>query len=353
MTTEEATPAETTPDKTDTTPMSGSDSSTTDEMAESEPTSTAMVAVSAERMEMQNVAAWARMMTASNFFPDTQSAAQCAVKILAGRELGFSTVASMTGVHIIDGKPTMGAHLLAAALKRSPKYDYRVGTHNDQECTIHVLEMVNGSLEQIGDATFTIADAQAAGLMGRKGQMWEKYPRNMLFARAISNAITWFAPDVFEGARVYTPDEVRADIELDASGEVLDLQSLAVPPRGDDEPVRAAAGHRQSSSQPSRPETGEGSRATPPRRGRRPEPAIPDDPREIIDLAMLLRWAHENFAAQPADIAEILDVESTADINKWKDQDGFFEEAVDLIRGHYADGEQHGNDEPDAPTTDT
>jgi len=48
----------------------------------------------------------AKAMSASGFFADTKQAAQAIVKILAGQELGFGAFASMTGVHIIQNKPT-------------------------------------------------------------------------------------------------------------------------------------------------------------------------------------------------------------------------------------------------------
>ena len=33
---------------------------------------------------------------------------------------------------------------------------------------------------------------------------WVKYPRNMLFARAMSNGVRWFAPEATGGLPVYT-----------------------------------------------------------------------------------------------------------------------------------------------------
>ncbi len=69
--------------------------------------------------------------------------------MLAGLELGFPTIASMCGIHIINGKPTLGAHLMAAAVKRSGKYNYRVTQHDNNGCMIAFYE--NG--ERRGDLT--------------------------------------------------------------------------------------------------------------------------------------------------------------------------------------------------------
>lgn len=149
----------------------------------------------------------------SGFFQDARDASQAIVKILAGREMGFGPIASMTGVYIVKGKPSMGANLIAAAIKRSGRYDYRVKVMSDRECTIEFQERIDGKRELIGVSTFTIEDAKKAGT-----QNIEKFPRNMLFARAMSNGAKWFCPDVF-GGPIYTPEELGAAV--DGDGEVI------------------------------------------------------------------------------------------------------------------------------------
>jgi hypothetical protein len=158
----------------------------------------------------------ARAMSASGFFTDSKTAAQAVVKILAGSELGFGPFASMTGVAIIQGKPAVGANLMAAALKRTGKYNYRVTKNTDTECEITFFE--NG--QEIGRSLFTMADAEKAGLKGKDN--WKKYPRNMLFARALSNGIRWYTPDIYNGATVYTPDEMGA--VTDEEGNVIEVK---------------------------------------------------------------------------------------------------------------------------------
>ena len=64
------------------------------------------------------------ILSRSGFFEDCKQAAQAVVKILAGAELGFPAFSSMRGIFIIKGKPAIGANLMAAAVKRSPRYDY-------------------------------------------------------------------------------------------------------------------------------------------------------------------------------------------------------------------------------------
>lgn len=172
---------------------------------------------------MDDVERAAKAMSASGFFPDSKQFAQAIVKVLAGRELGFGAFASMTGVAVIQGKPVIGANLLAAAVKQTGKYNYRVIKHTDQECEIAFFE----GNQQVGVSTFTMKDAQAAGLVGKDN--WKKYPRNMLFARAIANGQKWYAPDVFNGVTVYTPDEMGATV--DDEGNIIEAVTVEEKPK--------------------------------------------------------------------------------------------------------------------------
>jgi hypothetical protein len=162
-----------------------------------------------------DVLSMGKLLADSGLFPDTQAAAQAAFKVMAGREVGFGPVASMTGINVIKGRVSLSANLIAAAIKRSRRYDYRVRKHNDQACEI---EFFDGE-ESVGTSAFSMEEARRAGLAA--GDAWRRYPKNMLFARAISNGAKWFCPDVF-GGPVYTPDELDPTARVDPeTGEVF------------------------------------------------------------------------------------------------------------------------------------
>ena len=139
----------------------------------------------------------------SGMFPDIKTAAQAVVKIQAGSEMGIPPFAAMSGIHIIQGKPTVGAGLMAANVKGSGKYDYRVIESSEKTCSIDFYQ----GKEKIGNSTFTIDDAKKAGTKNI-----DKFPKNMLFARAISNGVKWFTPDIFSGP-VYVPEEMEVITE--------------------------------------------------------------------------------------------------------------------------------------------
>lgn len=153
------------------------------------------------QMPVTEIMSIGKAFVESGMFPDVKSAAQAVVKIQAGQEIGIPPFAAMTGIHIIQGRPTVGAGLIASKVKSSGKYNYKVVENTERKCSIDFYE----GKEMIGNSTFTIEDAKKAGTKNI-----DKFPKNMLFARAISNGVKWFTPDVFNGP-VYTPEEMNVE----------------------------------------------------------------------------------------------------------------------------------------------
>lgn len=200
----------------------------------------------------------ARMLVASNMFKDAAKAEQAFAKILLGRDLRLSPTEAMTAIHVVDGKPELSANLQAAMLRgyRSPegeRYDYRVVEHDNTRCRI-VFQRIDahGNREEIGDATFTMEDAKTAGLLGRKP--WTQYPRNMLFARCLSNGVAFHCPEVTYGHRVYADGEIGEEVhdpealaaqvaaempsaEAEIEGEVVDAVAVEPEPEAPPEPA--------------------------------------------------------------------------------------------------------------------
>ncbi len=158
------------------------------------------------------------------------SIAAAGVKILAGAELGFGPFQSMSNIHFFEvkGRPQLqiGASLLAAMIRRGG-YEYSITEHTDLVCTIEFSRQ--GRV--IGESKFTMVDALKAGLSGK--DVWKRNPRNMLFARAISNGAKWHCPDVLGGA-VYT----EGDDFIEETDFVPIGQSTAAPvtPQAIEEP---------------------------------------------------------------------------------------------------------------------
>ncbi len=168
--------------------------------------------VKPEQLPLNEIMSIGKAFAESGMFADTKSAAQAIVKIQAGQEIGIPPFAAMTGIHIIQGKPAIGAGLMAARVKGSGKYDYEVKEQTEKVCSIDFYQ----GKKMIGNSTFTAEDAKKAGTKNM-----DKFPKNMLFARAMSNGIKWFTPDVFAGP-VYTPEELGSlAVTEDTVAEVI------------------------------------------------------------------------------------------------------------------------------------
>ena len=99
----------------------------------------------------------------------------------------------------------------------SPKWGSYEGIndHKSADRGIFVIDAFVEHGKEIGRSRFDKADATKAGT-----QNVDKFARNMLFARAISNGVKWYCPDVFSTA-VYTPEELG--IQVDGEGEIAGI----------------------------------------------------------------------------------------------------------------------------------
>ncbi len=179
----------------------------------------------------------ARMCAESGFFQDARQLAQACVKIAAGAEYGLPPIVSMTGINVIKGRVTLSANTMAAIMKRAG-YKLKVRFDGEDRCVIFVIDPDG---DELGESSFSMDDAKRAGL---GGENWKKFPRNMLFARAVSNAARWFAPEVLTGA--ITPEELgeseepptveAVEVEAEPVSEVRqfrrELAALAETPSG-------------------------------------------------------------------------------------------------------------------------
>lgn len=185
---------------------------------------TALVAVEHPVPAISEALTLGKIFHESGFFADVRGMSQAVTKILAGRELGIQPMAAMTGIYVVKGRVTLSANLLASLVKRSGRYDYRVVKLTDQECELEFSEApLSGQRRVLGISSFSMADAKKAGL---GGDNWSKYPKNMLFARAMSNGVRFYTPDI-TGGPIYTPDEMGARVDGD-TGDVIDIAPVEV-----------------------------------------------------------------------------------------------------------------------------
>lgn len=160
--------------------------------------------------------ALAEVFVQSGMFPDLKTQCQAVVKIIAGREYGLTPLQSVTELYMVNGRVAMSAKLIAAAIKKSGKYDYHIDVMDNETCTISFYQ----EKVKIGESTFTIKDAAKAQIINK--EVWKAYPKQMLFARAVSMGGRSYCPDIITA---YTPEEAGEikDVVIDIPTKMISI----------------------------------------------------------------------------------------------------------------------------------
>lgn len=165
-----------------------------------------------------------------------------------GAMLGIHPMAALQGIHIIEGKPSLSANLLAALVRRAG-HRLRVSTSGSW---VDGTFVAKAELVRADDPDFTfvaewsVERAQRAGLTSKSGP-WKTYPEAMSKSRAITEVIREGAPDVTL-VPAYSPEELGAT-NVDDAGELI-VENIV----GEDTPVTQPK-PQAPASQPQAPET--------------------------------------------------------------------------------------------------
>lgn len=117
------------------------------------------------------------------------------------RARGIDIFVAIQGVNFINGKAVIDATLqrdLAAAA------GYHTIVQSGETSATVIVERAG---EELGRATYALDDARVAGLLGKKN--WQQHPKEMLVARATTQALRWHAPGVMTGLLI--ADEAESD----------------------------------------------------------------------------------------------------------------------------------------------
>lgn len=159
--------------------------------------------------EMSRYWRLAQGLAASRMFKDANQAEQAFAKILIGRDLGLSPTRALMTIDLVKGAIQLRGVLLAAWVRQSPNYDYDITEQTHKTCTVVMSRLTKtGEWRECPPETFTIDDAKLAGLVKDESN-WSKYPKNMCFWRALSNAVKFHAPELFAGMPVYVEGELE------------------------------------------------------------------------------------------------------------------------------------------------
>jgi hypothetical protein len=180
----------------------------------------------------------ANAMAASGKYEAAFTPEEAFARILAGRDLGLSPSDAMLHMNWIDGQFQPSAEIQGALLKAyvgadGERFDYRA-IREDTQCLVTILRRDQGQpWEEIGDVTFTMEDARRAELHD-SSEFWRKYPRRMLFWRALTEAIEAFAPQVVHPVQLPAAVSIDDDLVIDAPDLPVPAGNPAELQRGED-----------------------------------------------------------------------------------------------------------------------
>lgn len=166
--------------------------------------------------------ALAQQLAASNLLPEQyrKQPANLIWAIQYAQALGVHPMTAITGIAVINGRPTASAQLIGGLVRRAG-HKLRVETSDTRAVAI-VIRADDPDFEF--RAEWTIERARKAGL-GDRGP-WRQYPAAMLAARAITEVARMAAPESLFGI-IYTAEELGADV--DDEGSILDATVVAAP----------------------------------------------------------------------------------------------------------------------------
>ena len=173
---------------------------------------------------------WAKAAAVSNILPDAyrNQPANVLVAINYGASMGLQPAESLYRIHVIKGRPTMSAELIAAKVR---EHGHKLHIYKDVENLSVTAEIIRSD-----DPDFKFREtrdmdwAKRMGLAGKDN--WRKDPMTMLKWRAITAVAREACPETLYGAG-YTPDEMS------------DLDDVTAPEQQGSDPVTPYANDEQ------------------------------------------------------------------------------------------------------------
>lgn len=173
----------------------------------------------APRAPMETIdekARWCQMMADGDMLPRQYRGkpANLLFAIEYADALGIPRVNALTSIHVIDGKPSASADLMASMVRKAG-HKLRVKVEGTGKQATAIAQVIRADDPDFTyEVRWTWQDALTAGL-GDKDN-WRKYPTSMMKARAISAVIREGASDAMMGV-IYTPEELGAVVDQDGN----------------------------------------------------------------------------------------------------------------------------------------
>lgn len=164
---------------------------------------------------------YAKALAASSLLPRQYQGqpANLLWAISYGQTLGVDPMTAVQSIHVINGKPTASADLIAGLVRRAG-HKLRV-TGDDRKAVAQIIRADDPDFTF--EVAWTIERAQAAKLTGK--DTWKSFPAAMLKARAITEVARAACSEILQGT-IYTPEELGAVVDQDGNPVDAPVQPL-------------------------------------------------------------------------------------------------------------------------------
>jgi len=180
---------------------------------------------------IDEVTTLAEVLSKSTLLPDALKGKvpDIVVSILAGQELGLGAMASIRGVHVVQGKPVLSADTMVALVLSSGLAEYFICIEDTE--TKVTYETKRRGAPAVQRASWTREDTKRAGLNTKDN--WRLYERQMMKARCRAILARDAYPDVLAGCYDSDSDELQRPAVMSVSREPDAIDAEIVEPGSD------------------------------------------------------------------------------------------------------------------------
>lgn len=164
---------------------------------------------------------YAKAMAASDLLPRQYQGkpANLLWAVSYGQTLGIAPLTAIQSIHVINGKPTASADLIAGLVRRA---GHKLRVNGDDKRAVAQIIRADDP-DFTFEVVWTIERAQAAKLTGK--DTWKNFPAAMLKARAITEVARAACSEILQGT-IYTPEELGANVDADGIPIEAPVQQL-------------------------------------------------------------------------------------------------------------------------------